>query len=281
MRIGVVHVTTEEASGPYTGLITANLEKVKADGTEIVHKYVSHVRRATDTAIAYPTLLNKVDIVAQVATLADEGVDGVFVACSGDPGVDEARTLVDIPVVGPMEATFGLVCGYGRRFGIVTVADTTWSAHMKDMVDAYGIASRFVGLRTLEIPTAVVFTKGFEEPAMVGKEIARACARAGRGRGRRVDHHGERRAVHLRIGLRPVRGRAARCADLRHHVRGPEDGRAPRGSPAAAGCARGRPLRLVRSVLEQGPRASGQPVRMGTLKRAARSQASGTSRRRS
>ena len=39
------------------------------------------------------------------------------------------------------------------------------------MVDDYGIASRFVGLRSLEIPTAVVFTKGFEEPDMVGKEI--------------------------------------------------------------------------------------------------------------
>jgi allantoin racemase len=172
MRIGVVHVTTEEASGPYTALISANLEKVKADRTEIVHRYVSHTRRATDTAIAYPTLLNKVDIVAQIVNLANEGVDGVFVACSGDPGVDEARTLVDIPVVGPMEATLGLVCGYGRRFGIVTVADSTWSAYMKNMVDAYGIAGRFVGLRTLDTPTAVVFTKGFEEPDMVGKEIA-------------------------------------------------------------------------------------------------------------
>jgi allantoin racemase len=171
MRIGVVHVTTEEASGPYTALITANLEKVKAPGTEIVNRYVSHVRRATDTAIAYPTLLNKVDIVAQVVQLAEDGVDGVFVACSGDPGVDESRTLVNIPVVGPMEATFGLVCGYGRRFGIVTVEDLTWSAHMRDMVDDYGITSRFVGLRRLHTPTAVVFTKGFEEPEMVGKEI--------------------------------------------------------------------------------------------------------------
>ena len=88
---------------------------MKTPGTEIVHRYVSHIRRATDTAIAYPTLLNKVDIVAQIVQLAEDGVDGVFVACSGDPGVDEARTLVDIPVVGPMEATFGLVCGYGRR----------------------------------------------------------------------------------------------------------------------------------------------------------------------
>ena len=41
MKIGVVHVTTEAASGPYTALITANLERAKADGTEIVHRYVA------------------------------------------------------------------------------------------------------------------------------------------------------------------------------------------------------------------------------------------------
>lgn len=173
MRIGVVHVTTEAASGPYTDLITANLEQAKADGTELVHQYVSHMRRAADTAIAYPTLLNRVDVAARVVSLAeDTGVDAVFVACSGDPGVDEARTLVDIPVVGPMEATIGLACGYGRRFGVVTVYDLTWDAHMKDMVDQYGISSRFVGTRRLDTPTPVIFTKGFEDPEVVGKEIA-------------------------------------------------------------------------------------------------------------
>lgn len=172
MRIGVVHVTTEAASGPYTDLITANLERSKAEGTVLVHQYVSHMRRAADTAIAYPTLLNKVDVVARIVALADDGVDAVFVACSGDPGVDEARTLVDIPVVGPLEATIGLACGYGRRFGIVTVYDLTWDAHMRDMVDAYGVSTRFVGTRRLDTPTPVIFTRGFEEPEMVGKEIA-------------------------------------------------------------------------------------------------------------
>ena len=172
MRIGVVHVTTEAASGPYTDLITANLERVKSDGTELVHQYVSHMRRAADTAIAYPTLLNRVDVAARVVDLESQGVDAVFVACSGDPGVDEARTLVDIPVVGPLEATIGLACGYGRRFGIVTVYDLTWDAHMKDMVDAYGVSGRFVGTRRLDTPTPVIFTKGFEDPEVVGKEIA-------------------------------------------------------------------------------------------------------------
>ena len=60
MRIGVVHVNIEAASGPVSDLITANLERAKRDDTEILHGYVRHLRRATDTAIAFPTLLNKV-----------------------------------------------------------------------------------------------------------------------------------------------------------------------------------------------------------------------------
>jgi len=171
MRIGVVHVNTEAASGPYTELITANLERAKADGTEIVHRYVSHLRRATDTAIAYPTLLNKVDVVAEMVELERAGVDAVFVACSGDPGVAEARTLLSIPVVGPMEAGITLALGYGWRFGILTVEDRTWSSHMDQVVNQLGLTTRYVGQRKLVTPTATVFTEGFERPELVKDDI--------------------------------------------------------------------------------------------------------------
>jgi Asp/Glu/hydantoin racemase len=172
MRIGVVHVNTEAASGPYTELITANLERAKREDTEIVHRYVRHLRRATDTAIAYPTLLNKVDVVTEMLELERGGVDAVMVACSGDPGVSEARSLLRIPVVGPMEAAFGLALGYGWRFGIVTVADPTWSAHMDQVVHNHGLTSRYVGQRVLHTPTAQIFTEGFERPEMVRDDIA-------------------------------------------------------------------------------------------------------------
>jgi allantoin racemase len=167
MRIGVVHVTTEAASGPYTKLITHTLDQAKADGTEIVHRYVQHLRRATDTAIAFPTLLNKVDIVAQVVQLARDGVDAAVVACSGDPGVAEARSLVDIPVVGPLEAALGLAMGYGFKFGILTVDDRTWGSNMTQMVQAYGMTDRYVGMRQLRTPTAEIFTVGFDNPERV------------------------------------------------------------------------------------------------------------------
>jgi allantoin racemase len=172
MRVGVVHVTTEASSKPYTKMITETLDRARNERTELVHRYVGHLRRATDTAIAYPTLLNKVDIVSEIVALEHDGVDAVLVACSGDPGVAEARTLVSIPVVGPMEAAFGLVLGYGWRFGIVTVEDRTWSSNMDQMVNAVGLTSRYAGQRTLHTPTKVIFTKGFEEPSLVIDDIS-------------------------------------------------------------------------------------------------------------
>ncbi len=171
MRIGVVHVTTEEASGPYTDLITANLERAKREGTEVVHRYVGHLRRATDTAVAYPTLLNAVDVIAEMVRLQEDGVDAVMVACSGDPGVAEARSLLSIPVVGPMEAAMSLACSYGWRFGILTVADSTWSSNMDQMVHRYGFSARYAGLRQLLLPTMTIFTEGFQRPEIVRDDI--------------------------------------------------------------------------------------------------------------
>jgi len=164
-------VTAEEVSVPYTELITANFERAKSDGTEVLHRYVRHLRRATDTAIAYPTLLNKVDVIAEMVGLERDGADAVFVACSGDTGVAEARSLLSIPVVGPMEAAMTLALGYGWRFGIVTVEDPTWSSNLEQMVQAYGLTARYAGQRQLETPTKVVFTKGFEDPSLVRDDI--------------------------------------------------------------------------------------------------------------
>ncbi len=171
MKIGVVHVNTEAVSGPYTELITANLDRAKSDGTELMHRYVRHLRRATDTAIAYPTLLNKVDVVAQMVELERDGADAVFVACSGDPGVAEARSLLSIPVVGPMEAAMSLACCYGWRFGIVTVADRTWASNMDQIVHTYGFSTRYAGQRRLETPTTTVFTEGFANPRLVEDDL--------------------------------------------------------------------------------------------------------------
>ena len=69
MRVGVVHMTTAESSAGYSGMIEKNLDRVKASGTQLEHRYVKHLRRATDSSKSFPMMLNQGDIVAEVVAL--------------------------------------------------------------------------------------------------------------------------------------------------------------------------------------------------------------------
>ena len=173
MKLGIVHVNQEKLSGTYTDLVTANFNKVKNADTVLVHKYVKHLKRATDTVFIYPTLLNRVDVVECIVSAVRDGCDGVLVACSGDPGVDEGRTLVNVPVVGPLEASLHLACTYGHRFGIVTTADRSWKEYNEMLATKYGVASRLAGVRQIDVPSSEAFTRGFSEPQFVVDAIAR------------------------------------------------------------------------------------------------------------
>lgn len=171
MKIAVIHVNAEKYSGLYTELISRNFQRIKAESTELQHLYVRRLRRATDTVFAYPTLLNKLDVVEQALVARDAGADAVLVACSGDPGVAEARTLLDIPVIGPMEAALHVAMTYGRKLGIVTVQDRTWVEYCEALTDACGLRDRLVGVRPIETPSMTVFTQGFSQPDIVAAEI--------------------------------------------------------------------------------------------------------------
>ena len=55
-----------------------------------------------------------------VRRLEDEGYDAVVVGCCYDPGVKVARELVDIPVVGPLEAAMNHASYFGHRYTVIT-----------------------------------------------------------------------------------------------------------------------------------------------------------------
>lgn len=175
MKICVIHVNCEELSRDYAGLVSQNLDRVKRKDTEIVHKYVAHLRRASDTVLAFPILLNKIDVVQRAVEAQAEQCDAVLVACSGDPGVIEARTLLDIPMIGPMEAALHLAAQYGRKIGIVTALDPSWAEYCATMADSAGLSSRIAGVESIDIPSPVAFTEGFANPTPVREAMIRAA----------------------------------------------------------------------------------------------------------
>ena len=67
--------------------------------------------------------LNTVAMVNKIMQAEKEGYDAAIIGCATDPGLEIARSAVDIPVVGLGEASMLVAQMVGKRFAIVTVSD--------------------------------------------------------------------------------------------------------------------------------------------------------------
>ncbi|MFT4218196.1 MAG: aspartate/glutamate racemase family protein [Micropruina sp.] len=93
--------------------------------------------------------------------LADQvagGSDGYVIACFGDPGVDAARELVEVPVVGIAEAAMHVAVLSGRSFGIVTTLSRTLG-RARDLLHRHGferacVAAYGTGIPVLDLEDA-------------------------------------------------------------------------------------------------------------------------------
>ena len=59
------------------------------------------------------------EVIKYVKKAEEDGYDAIISWCGGDPGVEEARTLVDIPVIGPGEAMLVLASLMGKKVGCI------------------------------------------------------------------------------------------------------------------------------------------------------------------
>ena len=77
--------------------------------------------------------------------------DALVIGCFGDPGLRALRELLDIPVVGPAEATFYTAAQVAHRFGWLTVLDATVPLSA-EQAEEYGLADRCVSIRSVDAP---------------------------------------------------------------------------------------------------------------------------------
>jgi Asp/Glu/hydantoin racemase len=73
-------------------------------------------------------------------------VAGFVVSAFGDPGVEELRARVDVPVVGIAEAAMAAAGAGGRRFGIATTTPDLAEA-IASRVDRLGWSGQYTGIR--------------------------------------------------------------------------------------------------------------------------------------
>jgi allantoin racemase len=85
-----------------------------------------------------------------------EGFDAVVIACMYDPGLIEARELVDIPLVGAFESSCHVAAMLGAAYAVITVEQNvvpvTW-----EMARLYGVSEKLVSVKHIGIPAGRIY----------------------------------------------------------------------------------------------------------------------------
>jgi Asp/Glu/hydantoin racemase len=140
MRLLVVNSNTTES---VTARIGAAARAAAAPGTTVT---------AISAPFGLPLIVSRADwLVAGPATLAAlaqhrGSYDAAIIACFGDPGLDAAKELLDVPVLGISEAAFHAACMLGRRFGVVSFT-AALRPMFEDVLAHHGLGARCAGFR--------------------------------------------------------------------------------------------------------------------------------------
>ncbi len=97
-----------------------------------------------DEVFAIPGLL------VEIAKAEREGADAIVIACFDDTGLDAARALASIPVIGICEAAVSATAFIAQRFSIVTTMERS-RLPVEHLVHRYGMSSR-CKVRAADVP---------------------------------------------------------------------------------------------------------------------------------
>jgi len=114
----------------------------------------------------YFEFLNRNQIINNIIQAEKEGYDGVAIGCFLDPGLHEAREVVDIPIVGMAETSLFFSCMYGRKFSIVTYVPPYTRKRYPQMISAYGLESRAAPMGKMNVAFESL-TQAFKNPGPV------------------------------------------------------------------------------------------------------------------
>lgn len=135
-RIAVVNPNT---TASMTATIAEAARQAAAPGTEITALTSSmgpvSIEGYYDEAFALPGLLK------EIAAAERSGAQAAVIACFDDTGLDAARAMARIPVIGICEAALVTAAFIAKRFTVVTTMERS-RVPVEELVHRYGMAGR-------------------------------------------------------------------------------------------------------------------------------------------
>lgn len=184
MRILVIN---PNSSAAMTAAIARELTAVKRPDSRV--DVVNPAGGPISIECAYDESLAVPGMLKLVQAAPSQGYDAVVIACFSDPGLDAAREIVEIPVVGIQEASMYLAASLGSAFGVLTTLERRVPARRK-YAESLGLGGKMVATPVLNIPVAetvgsldrmkeVALEKGREAIAQGAESLILGCAGLG------------------------------------------------------------------------------------------------------
>ena len=160
-------------------LRTTTLKKFCGPNTQLEFSY-------PDEAETYKLNLTWADFIKAIPHFVvaakraeDEGVDAVMIHCVYDPGYEEIRQAVKIPVVGFGQSTFNVATQIAPRFGIIAPNDSLMK-EANDVMDIYHVRNRLAHMEPINVQLTDAYNSNAElRRRCVG--IAQRCKEKGAG----------------------------------------------------------------------------------------------------
>jgi allantoin racemase len=122
----------------YDELIASTLRPALHSATEVEIRHLSHAPRNIDYYA--PKHLVETEIMMAAVEAERDRFDALVIGCCYDPALTQCRELVDIPVIGPLEASVSLSRLFGHSFAVVTDHRKA-VPELRDRVRVYGLES--------------------------------------------------------------------------------------------------------------------------------------------
>jgi Asp/Glu/hydantoin racemase len=167
MKLWHQSMTVLDRLPAYKARIAAHARKVLRPDTELVLHGLAPDTYPSDYPgddISYGALfaMHSLQWMGYAWKAQQTGFDGFAMCTMADPMLREARSIVDIPVIGCAETSFHAAARNNRRFGMLLFIDRM-EAFYEEKIHAYGLAGHFVGAQPVGFKFSDVL-EGFDRP---------------------------------------------------------------------------------------------------------------------
>ncbi len=168
MQILLINPNTTQ---PMTNAVVAASRRFVASDVEIIGATSDYgppsIEGYYDEVFSIPPMLQKI---GEVVGAQERQIDGVVIACFDDTGVDAARAMLDVPVVGICQAAMQTASLLSNRFSIITTLGRSVPA-LQHLVAKYGYSGICGNVRASEIPVLELDQPGSNAEGIIKNQI--------------------------------------------------------------------------------------------------------------